>query len=106
MGPSLLFLGPHGVPHTLEGLHAEIPAHPCGRGNNTGTTELFRVSGIERTVKSAAALRAGSHGIQGTRGPGGDLGYSRRRASSRPGRASADAFASPDTPFHILGKPG
>jgi putative polyketide hydroxylase len=69
-----LFLGRHGVPHTLVERHAGTSVHPRGRGNNVRTMELFRVTGIEPAVKSAASLLTDNHGILRTPSLVGDAG--------------------------------
>ena len=69
-----LFLGRHGVRHTLVERHAGTSIHPRGRGNNVRTMELFRVAGIEPDVKSAASLLADNHGILQTPSLVGDVG--------------------------------
>ncbi|WP_055490541.1 FAD-dependent monooxygenase [Streptomyces sp. TP-A0356] len=58
-----LFLGRHGVRHTLVERHPGTSVHPRGRGNNVRTMELFRVAGIEPDIKTAASLLADNHGI-------------------------------------------
>ncbi|GAA3780211.1 FAD-dependent oxidoreductase [Streptomyces phyllanthi] len=69
-----LFLGRHGVPHTLVERHAATSIHPRGRGNNVRTMELFRVAGIEPRIKEAASLLADNHGILQTSSLVGDAG--------------------------------
>ncbi len=58
-----LFLGRHGVRHTLVERHPGTSVHPRGRGNNARTMELFRVAGIEQDVRTAASLLTDNHGI-------------------------------------------
>lgn len=69
-----LFLGRHGVRHTLVERHAGTSIHPRGRGNNVRTMELFRVAGIEPDIKTAASLLADNHGILQTPTLVGDAG--------------------------------
>ncbi|GHK02835.1 hypothetical protein SY2F82_46320 [Streptomyces sp. Y2F8-2] len=69
-----LFLGRHGVRHTLVERHAATSIHPRGRGNNVRTMELFRVAGIEPDIKTAASLLADNHGILQTPALVGDAG--------------------------------
>ncbi|MFC3573166.1 FAD-dependent oxidoreductase [Streptomyces yaanensis] len=69
-----LFLGRHGVRHTLVERHAGTSVHPRGRGNNVRTMELFRVAGIEPDIKTAASLLADNHGILQTPTLVGDAG--------------------------------
>ncbi|MER6355009.1 FAD-dependent monooxygenase [Streptomyces sp. NPDC001634] len=69
-----LFLGRHGVRHTLVERHAGTSIHPRGRGNNVRTMELFRVAGIEPGIKTAASLLADNHGILQTPTLVGDAG--------------------------------
>ncbi|WP_149185072.1 FAD-dependent monooxygenase [Streptomyces sp. TRM49041] len=69
-----LFLGRHGVPHTLVERHAATSIHPRGRGNNVRTMELFRVAGIEPRIREAASLLADNHGILRTPSLVGDVG--------------------------------
>ena len=69
-----LFLGRHGVRHTLVERHAGTSIHPRGRGNNVRTMELFRVAGIEPRIQEAASLLADNHGILQTPSLVGDAG--------------------------------
>ncbi|MBT3152539.1 FAD-dependent monooxygenase [Streptomyces sp. CHD11] len=69
-----LFLGRHGVPHTLVERHAGTSVHPRGRGNNVRTMELFRTAGVDRRIEQAASVLAGNHGILQTPGLAGDEG--------------------------------
>ncbi|WP_369193380.1 FAD-dependent oxidoreductase [Streptomyces djakartensis] len=69
-----LFLGRLGVPHLLVERHAGTSIHPRGRGNNVRTMELFRVAGVERAIKDAAATLAVNHGILQTPTLVGDAG--------------------------------
>ncbi|MFJ9754460.1 FAD-dependent oxidoreductase [Streptomyces sp. NPDC101149] len=69
-----LFLGRHGVRHTLVERHPGTSAHPRGRGNNARTMELFRVAGIEPDVRTAASVLADNHGILRARSLVGDVG--------------------------------
>jgi putative polyketide hydroxylase len=69
-----LFLGRHGVPHTLVERHPATSIHPRGRGNNVRTMELFRVAGMEPRIKEAASLLADNHGILQTPSLVGDAG--------------------------------
>ncbi|MGW5096009.1 FAD-dependent oxidoreductase [Streptomyces nodosus] len=69
-----LFLGRHGVRHTLVERHPGTSVHPRGRGNNVRTMELFRVAGVEADIRAAASLLAGNHGILRTRSLAGDSG--------------------------------
>ncbi|AUG78305.1 monooxygenase [Kitasatospora sp. MMS16-BH015] len=58
-----LFLGRLGVPHLLAEKHAGTSHHPRGRGNNVRTMELFRVAGVEDSIRAAASVLAENHGI-------------------------------------------
>ncbi|WP_328969140.1 FAD-dependent oxidoreductase [Streptomyces sp. NBC_00239] len=58
-----LFLGRHGIRHMLVEKHAGTSLHPRGRGINVRTMELFRVAGVERQIREAAAVLADNHGI-------------------------------------------
>jgi putative polyketide hydroxylase len=69
-----LFLGRLGVPHLLVERHAGTSIHPRGRGNNVRTMELFRVAGVEKAIKEAAATLSVNHGILQTPTLVGDAG--------------------------------
>jgi putative polyketide hydroxylase len=58
-----LFLGRLGVRHLLVERHAATSVHPRGRGNNVRTMELFRVAGVESSIREAATVLADNHGI-------------------------------------------
>ncbi|WP_405020617.1 FAD-dependent monooxygenase [Kitasatospora sp. NBC_00070] len=58
-----LFLGRLGVGHLLVEKHADTSHHPRGRGNNVRTMELFRVAGVEQSIREAASVLADNHGI-------------------------------------------
>ncbi|MFD7965346.1 FAD-dependent oxidoreductase [Streptomyces zaomyceticus] len=58
-----LFLGRHGVPHTLVERHTGTSIHPRGRGNNVRTMELFRSAGVARPIEEAASVLARNNGI-------------------------------------------
>lgn len=57
------FLSRHGIDHLLVEKHAGTSTHPRGRGINVRSMELFRTSGVEAEIRSAAAVLAGNHGI-------------------------------------------
>ncbi|MEV4937241.1 FAD-dependent oxidoreductase [Streptomyces zaomyceticus] len=69
-----LFLGRHGVPHTLVERHAGTSIHPRGRGNNVRTMELFRSAGVARPIEQAASVLARNNGILQTPSLVGDVG--------------------------------
>jgi putative polyketide hydroxylase len=69
-----VFLGRLGVRHTLVERHAGTSIHPRGRGNNVRTMEVFRVAGVERGIREAAATLAENHGILQTPTLVGDAG--------------------------------
>ncbi|MFI1016252.1 FAD-dependent oxidoreductase [Streptomyces sp. NPDC020965] len=58
-----MFLSRHGVGHLLVEKHAGTSHHPRGRGINVRSMELFRVAGVEREIREAAAVLADNHGI-------------------------------------------
>ncbi|MFH8574803.1 FAD-dependent oxidoreductase [Streptomyces zaomyceticus] len=69
-----LFLGRHGVPHTLVERHTGTSIHPRGRGNNVRTMELFRGAGVAQPIEEAASVLARNNGILQTPSLVGDVG--------------------------------